>query len=151
MPFIVVQYLNNVQLFCNPMDCSLLGISDQAISQVRIQECVAISFSRVSSRPRDQTMSPAQAGRFFTSEAPGKPLEMSYIHGKRIYMYVCIYICVSVCICGHWERKSLQYSEDTILTTVNFYIMKNDMPMVNMLYCINVSHLSYELLLSQQF
>ena len=97
MPFVVVQYLNNFQLFCNPMDCSLLGISDHAISQVRIQECVAISFSRVSSRPRDQTMSPAQAGRFFTSEAPGKPLEMSYIHGKRICMYVCLYIYICVC------------------------------------------------------
>ena len=40
------------------MDCSLSGSSDRGISQARILEWVAISFSRVSSQPRDQTTSP---------------------------------------------------------------------------------------------
>ena len=37
------------------MDCSPLGSSVHGISQVRILECVAISFSRGSSRLRDRT------------------------------------------------------------------------------------------------
>ena len=39
---------------CGPMDCSPPGSSVHGISQVRILEWVAISFSRESSRPRDQ-------------------------------------------------------------------------------------------------
>ena len=40
---------------CDPMDCSPLGSSIHGISQARILEWVAISFSRGSFRPRDQT------------------------------------------------------------------------------------------------
>ena len=40
---------------CSPMDCSPPGSSVHGISQVRILEWVAISFSRGSSRPWDQT------------------------------------------------------------------------------------------------
>ena len=40
---------------CNTMDCSPLGSSVHGISQARILEWVAISFSRGSSRLRDQT------------------------------------------------------------------------------------------------
>ena len=40
---------------CNPMDYSLPGFSVHGISQARILEHVAISYSRGSSRPRDQT------------------------------------------------------------------------------------------------
>ena len=40
---------------CNPMDCSPPGSSVHKIFQARILEWVAISFSRGSSRPRDQT------------------------------------------------------------------------------------------------
>ena len=47
--------VSHVQLFCNPMDCSLSGSSVHRISQARILEWVVISFSRGSSQPRDQT------------------------------------------------------------------------------------------------
>ena len=40
---------------CDPMDCSLPGYSVHGVSQERILEWVAVSFSRVSSRLRDQT------------------------------------------------------------------------------------------------
>ena len=40
---------------CNPMDCSLLGSSVHGIFHARILERVAISLSRESSRPMDQT------------------------------------------------------------------------------------------------
>ena len=40
---------------CDPMDCSLPGSSVHGIFQARILEWVAVSFSRGSSQPRDQT------------------------------------------------------------------------------------------------
>ena len=48
------------------MDCSLLGPSVRGIFQARILEWIAISFSRASSRPWDQTHVSYFAGRFFT-------------------------------------------------------------------------------------
>ena len=55
------------------MDCSLPGFSAHRISQARLLEWVAISFSRGSSQPRDQPCDTALAGRFFTAEPLGKP------------------------------------------------------------------------------
>ena len=40
---------------CDPMNCSLPSSSVHRISQARMQEWVAISYSRGSSRPRDPT------------------------------------------------------------------------------------------------
>ena len=65
-----------VQLFCNPMHCSLPGLYVHGTSQARILEWVAISFSTRSSQPRDQSCLScisALAVRFFSAEAPGKP------------------------------------------------------------------------------
>ena len=56
------------------MDCSPPGSSLDEISQARILEWVAISFSKGSSWPRDQTQVSCLAGGFFTSEPPGKPI-----------------------------------------------------------------------------
>ena len=47
--------LSCVLLFCNPIDCSPPGSSVHGILQARILEWVAISLSRGSSWPRDQT------------------------------------------------------------------------------------------------
>ena len=61
---------------CDPVDCSPPGSSIHGILQARILEWVAISFSRGSSQPRDQTRVSHIAGRRFnlwaTREAPGK-------------------------------------------------------------------------------
>ena len=43
------------QTLCDPMDCSPPGSSVHEISQARILEWVAVSFSGGSSRPKDQT------------------------------------------------------------------------------------------------
>ena len=48
---------------CDPMDCSLPGFSIHGIFQARVLEWVAISFSRGSFRPRDQTRVSHIAGR----------------------------------------------------------------------------------------
>ena len=60
--------------FGDPMNCSPPGSSIHGIFQARILEWVSISFSRESSRPRDQTHISCLAGRSFTTEPPGKPL-----------------------------------------------------------------------------
>ena len=50
---------------CDPVDCSPPGSSLHGILQARILEWVAISFSRGSSWPRDQTQVSCIAGRRF--------------------------------------------------------------------------------------
>ena len=50
---------------CDPMDWGPPGSSLHGILQTRILECVAISFSRGSSWPRDHTLVSHNAGRRF--------------------------------------------------------------------------------------
>ena len=62
---------------CNPLDCSPPGSSVHDILQARILGCVTISSFRESFQPGKWSRSPASlalAGRFFTTEQPGKPL-----------------------------------------------------------------------------
>ena len=54
------------------MDWSPQDFSVRGISQARILEWVAISFSRGSSQPRDATHVSCIAGGFCTTEPPGK-------------------------------------------------------------------------------
>ena len=56
----------------HPVDYSLPGSSVHGISQAKILEWVAISFSSFDLGIRPT--SPAMAGEFFTAETPGKPL-----------------------------------------------------------------------------
>ena len=58
-------WISHVRL-CEPMDCSPPGSSVLGILQARVLEWVAISFSRESSRSRDQTQVSCNAGRLFT-------------------------------------------------------------------------------------
>ena len=60
----VVWSLVHARLFCDPMDCNLPGSSVHRISQARILEWVAVSFSRGSSRLRDQTHASGIGRRF---------------------------------------------------------------------------------------
>ena len=60
---------------CDPMDCSPPDSSIQGIIQAGILEWVAMSSSRGSSPPRDQTHishGSCTAGGFFTTESRGK-------------------------------------------------------------------------------
>ena len=68
--------LRHVHFFCSPMDCNLPSSSVHGILQARILEWVTIPFFRGFSPPRNppaSLMSPALAGRFFTTEPCGKP------------------------------------------------------------------------------
>ena len=73
---------------CDPMDCSPPGSSVHGILQARILEWVAISFSRGSSQPRDQTQVSCIAGRRFNFWATREALCI-YV---SIYIYKCIYL-----------------------------------------------------------
>ena len=50
----------------NPVDCSLPGSSIHGIFQARVLECIAISFSRGSSQPRDPAQVSHIVGRCLT-------------------------------------------------------------------------------------
>ena len=56
---VVYNYLHRV------MDCSLPGSAVHGILQAIILEWIAISFSRGSSQPRDQTQVSCTAGRLY--------------------------------------------------------------------------------------
>ena len=57
---------------CNPMNCNPPGSSVHGILQARILEWVAISFSRVTSQPRDRAWETALQADSLLSEPPGK-------------------------------------------------------------------------------
>ena len=73
-PCVCACRLSHVQLFVNPKDCNLPG-SVLGIFQARILEWVAMPSSRGSFQLKTKSTSPtslALAGRFFTTEPPGK-------------------------------------------------------------------------------
>ena len=93
---------------CDPMDCSLLGFFVHGILQARIQEWVAIPFSRGSSRPRDLSW----------VSCIGRQILYPLSHqGSSIY-YIHTHICVSM---FDWAedlnnislKKTYRWPEDT--------------------------------------
>ena len=71
------------------MDCSPPGSSVHGVSQARVLEWVAISFSRGSSQPRDQARSPTLKADSSLSEPQGSlegylpPLESRKEHSAQ--------------------------------------------------------------------
>ena len=58
--------LQSCPTLCDPMDCSLPGFSVHGIFQTIVLEWIAISFSKGSSQPRDQTWVSRIVDRRFT-------------------------------------------------------------------------------------
>jgi len=71
---------------CDPMHCSPPGSSVHGFSQARILEWVAISFSRGSSWPRDQTWVPCTTGRFFTDWATREAQMITCLNGISVLL-----------------------------------------------------------------
>ena len=97
---------------CDLMDCSPPSSLVRGISQARVLEWVAISFSRGSSPRRGGTRVSCIAGTFFTTEPSGKPIyplffgflshlghhrALSYTAGSHLLyiLYIVVYICQS--------------------------------------------------------
>ena len=76
---------------CDPMDCSLPDSSVHGISQARILEGVAISFSRGSSNSGIEPRPPELQVDYLSAE-PSRKLSYSYIYRESIYICVCVYV-----------------------------------------------------------
>ena len=72
--------------FCDPMDWSLPGSSVHRIFQAIVLEWIAISFSRGSSQPRDQTRVSHIVDRRFTIWATREAFGSSYCY----FIFSCI-------------------------------------------------------------
>ena len=79
-----------------PLDCSPPGSSVHGISQARILEWVAISFSRGSFRPWDQTCLSCIAGRFSTTGTTWEALLLPDIYFFKLSTFSSwrVFICV---------------------------------------------------------
>ena len=106
---------------CDPLDCNPPGSSVQGISQARVLEWVAISFSRGVSQPRDWTQFNFYwiylipnwiciVGRFFTDWATREPhfiymcaYAYIYICAFHIYMHKCVYTCLNSSLLSLWN------------------------------------------------
>ena len=80
----------------NPTDCKLTGSSAHGISQARILEWVAISFSSGSSKPRDWTL----AWKIPWTEEPGGLQSMGSLRVGHDWG-----ISLSLFTSMHWRRK----------------------------------------------
>ena len=82
-----VQLLSRVQLFCDLMDYSPPGFSVHGISQARMLEWVAISFSRASSCPEIKLNISCIAGRFLTVSHQENPNLYNIVHQLHFNIY----------------------------------------------------------------
>ena len=83
----------------DPMDCRPPGCSVHRIFQARILDWVAISFSRWSSWLRDWTQVSCLAGRFFTTEPPGKPdNSLVYINATNFCIFILYAVLYRICL-----------------------------------------------------
>ena len=71
-------------ILCNPMDWSPPGSSIHGISQTRMLDWVAISFSRGYSQSSDQTQVSCISGRFFTIWATREAPHHEYISREKL-------------------------------------------------------------------
>ena len=81
---------------CNLMDWSPPSSSIHGIFQARIMECVAISFSRGSSWPRNQTHVSCIGRQVFTTESAGKPYYVPYERKWKVKVLVA-QLCLTFC------------------------------------------------------
>ena len=100
---------------CYPMDGSPPCSSVHGILWARILEWVAIPFSRGSSQPRDRTYVSCLAGRFFTTEPPGR-------HPTMLYLQIFFFFFFHLCIFNSIFILSVKPSFKKFLLYLNFII-----------------------------
>ena len=96
---------------CNPMDCSLPGSSLHGILQARVLEWVAISFSRGSSWPRDQTQVSRIPGKRFNLWATREAHQYIILSNLKYNIFWPSLMVVWIRIClpmqGTWVQSSV--------------------------------------------
>ena len=88
---------------CDPMGCSLPGLSIHGIFQARILEWVAISSSRGSSQPRDCTWVSHNVGRFFTVWGIREAQAFNKCYQLLFLLFCCCWWC-----CWWWRNTCLE-------------------------------------------
>ena len=79
------QLLSCIRFFATPWTVAHQTSLSMEFWQARMLEQIAISYFRISSQHRDQPMFSALAGRFLTTEPPGKP------HVSVVYSFIWLY------------------------------------------------------------
>ena len=111
------------------MDCSLAGSSIHAISQARVLEWIAISFSRVSSWPRDRTQVSYIAGRCFTLWATREALlnrKLGQFTGLGFFFFfglILRVISTFIIIFHHDETTEPSFYSISLLCVVCFHFL----------------------------
>ena len=113
--FMRINVAQSCVTLCNSMDCSLPGSSLHRILQARILKWIAISFSRGSSWPRNQTWVSHVAGRCFFLRATR---EASRIHWEFNYLTKAVLEWKSrlslLSFSGRWDAATTQVSHGEI-------------------------------------
>ena len=109
---------------CNPVDCSLPGSFLHGILQARILEWVAISFSRGSSRPRDQTGVSCIAGRRFNLWATSSVISKNYTTAWRCSL--CLLIASAYELRIVWRKSYKSYPGFIFSRCREFHIRKGN-------------------------
>ena len=91
------------------VDCSPPGSSIHEISQARILEWIAISFSRGSSWPMGQNLYPCVGRQFLYTESPGKPIYISVLL-LLLSRFSCVRLCATPQTAAHQALPSLGFS-----------------------------------------
>ena len=113
--------------FATPWTLTCQAPLSMGFSQARILEWVAIPFSRGSSWPRDQTHISCLAGKFFTTEPPGKPnfffFCLSILHkwsqSHKLALFDCDYF-------HEWKEKVLCSNDPEKNASRNLSILRNE-------------------------
>ena len=109
---------------CDPVDCNLLGFSVHGILQARILEWIAISFSRGSSWPKDQTPVSRIGGRCFNLWATREGFLISPCYSWELCIQMDIAFIISLPLASHLHFSSfILWNTDGDLTRVGKYIL----------------------------
>ena len=109
---------------CNPVDCSLPGSFLHGILQARILEWVAISFSRGSSWPRDQTGVSCIGGRCFNLWATSSVISKNYTTASRCSL--CLLIASAYELRIVWRKSYKSYLGFIFSRCREFHIIKGN-------------------------
>ena len=114
---------------CGPMDYSLPVFPFNGILPARTLEWVAISFSRGSSSPRDQTLVSCIADPFFTSWATREPSINNWPYQNIFFnvLRVCLNCCSNGYLVEDFKKRKINLRSNINKTTLTFpgeiYIM----------------------------
>ena len=107
--------LSHVRLFATPWTVACKAPLSMGFPKQEYWSGLSCPPPAYLSNPGIEPLSPALAGRFFTTEPPGKPLQ-----NQQMLCITALSVCVCVCVCGQ-ERWLLTFYQCTLGTQVPPY------------------------------